>query len=442
MVDNKIILKKLFLEGLELSAPHHAIQESLCTGDGKIKIKDKQYPIDGRTVFLFAVGKAAVPMYQKASDILGNHITKSLVITSDREAAKSCMADEVIVGSHPLPDERSLKAGNRAVDFMKSIPSDALLINLISGGTSSLMTVPDKGVSIDELAELYKLLNNSGATIHEINTVRKHCSKIKGGKLLRHLDQEITLINLVISDVPNDDLSVIGSGPTAPDRSSFRDAHYLLLEYDLWKKIPASVRTHIEKGIRGEVEETVTPGKIPVLKHQSEIISSARMLADNIGDLASREGLKVTVADQPFNDDVETVVSSIVDAIVSDKTRDKSQREQPALFIFWGESTVQVRGDGKGGRNQELALRAACKIAGHPNITWLSAGTDGIDGPTDAAGAMVDGMTIKKAKENNIDPKSYLSDNDSYHFHEQMGTLLKTGPTGNNLMDMVMVLVE
>ncbi|WP_445665898.1 glycerate kinase type-2 family protein [Fodinibius sp. AD559] len=441
-MDSTTFLKNLFLKGLELCSPHRAIQESLQCNGNKIKVSDRQYPIDERPVYLFAVGKAAVPMYEQASEILGDYITKSLVMTSDQEAARSCQADGVIVGSHPLPDKCSFGAGNRAVDFMKSVPADAIVINLISGGTSSLLTMPVEGVSIDDLAELYKLLNNSGAAIHDINTVRKHCSKIKGGQLLRYLDPKISLVDLVISDVPNDELSIVGSGPTIPDGSSYQDAYHILLEYDLWDVTPESVRTHIERGIRGEVEETVTPKEAPIKKHQSEIISSARKLADKIGDLASQEGCKVMVAEEPFNKNVEDMSRSIAGEILPVTDQDKSQGKQPTLFIFWGESTVEVTGDGKGGRNQELALRGANKIAGNPNITWLSAGTDGIDGPTDAAGAIVDGRTIAKAKKKNIDPEYYLINNDSYHFHEQMNTLLKTGPTGNNLMDVVMVFVD
>jgi glycerate-2-kinase len=353
-------------------------------------------------------------MYEQASEILGDHITKSLVITSDREAATLCRAEEVIVGSHPLPDGRSLEAGNRTLDFMESIPPDAIVINLISGGTSSLLSLPADGISVDDLAATYELLNNSGAAIHDINTVRKHCSKVKGGQLLHYLDPKVTLIDLVISDVPDDELSMVGSGPTIPDWSSYQDAYHLLLEYDLWDKIPVSVRVHIEKGIRGEVQETVTPEEAPIERHQSEIISSASKLAQTIGTLASQEGVSVTVAEKPFNEEVEKVSRSIAETVLSTADRRKSQREQPALFVFWGESTVRVTGDGKGGRNQELALRGAIKIAGRPNITWLSAGTDGIDGPTDAAGATVYGTTIANAREKNLDPESYLSDSDSY----------------------------
>ena len=237
-MDSKILLKTLFLEGIERCSPHRAIQESLHVNGDEITIKNSHYSINGCPVCLFSVGKAAVPMYEKASEILGDHITKSLVITNDPEAAASCKADEVMVGSHPLPDDRSVETGNRTVDFMKDIPSNAILITLISGGTSSLLTVPAEGISAGDLANLYTLLNNSGAIIHDINTIRKHCSKVKGGQLLRYLNPKVTLIDLVISDVPDDELSMVGSGPTIPDWSSYQDAYHLLLEYDLWQTIP------------------------------------------------------------------------------------------------------------------------------------------------------------------------------------------------------------
>jgi glycerate-2-kinase len=441
-VDSTIFLKNLFLKGLEVCSPSRAVQEFLRVDENEINVKDRSYAVEGRPIYLFAVGKAAVSMYEQASKILAGYIIKSLVITNDQEAAKACNADRVIVGSHPQPDELSFEAGNKAVDFMKDVPPGAIVITLISGGTSSLLSLPAEGILNDDLSELYTMLNNSGATIHDINIVRKHCSKIKGGQLLRCLNPEVTLIDLVISDVPGDELSIIGSGPTTSDWSTYQDAYHVLLEYDLWKQTPASVRTHIEKGIRGEVAETVTPKEALIEKHQSEIISSAPKLAEKIKDLALQKGVQVECADKPFNKDVEEVAGAIADKVISTAKKDKSESNQPVLFIFWGESTVEVTGGGKGGRNQELALRGALKIAGYENITWLCGGTDGLDGPTDAAGAIVNGKTVVKARENNINLESHLSENDSYHFHEQMDTLLKTGPTGNNLMDIVMVLIN
>lgn len=324
------------------------------------------------------------------------------------------------------------------MEFMQEIPAEALVINLISGGTSSLLCVPADGISITDLSTTFELMNNSGTIIHDMNIVRKHCSKIKGGQLLHHIHSQCAVVDLVVSDVPNDDLSTVGSGPTIPDQSSYQNAYHILLQHKLWERVPQNIRNHIEKGIRGEVEETVDPQNDPIENHRSMVVSSALMLAKKVAELAKERNLEVTVADTPFNDDVQKVASVITDLVLS--KQDNTNGESPHMYIFWGESTVQVTGSGKGGRNQELALWAAMKIDGHKNITWLSAGTDGVDGPTDAAGAIVDGTTIAKAKERRMDPEMYLTENDSYHFHKKMETHLKTGPTGNNLMDLVMVL--
>ncbi len=433
------ILKDLFLSGLEACSPSQTVQAVAALEGAKLTIKEQEFDISGRPVYVLAVGKAAVPMYRAIEDLLGSHIHRSLVITPDNQKAQQCNADRVIIASHPVPERRSFKAGQKAVQFLKEVPENGLLLNMLSGGTSSLMCYPAEDISIEELNSVFGLLNDSGATISEINTVRKHCSQIKGGQLLRYLNTGAAMVDLVISDVPDDDLSVIGSGPTTPDLSTYQDAYHILLKYELWHCLPVSVRKHIEKGLNGERMETLKPGEDSLKQHQAHIISSARLLADKISELASRKGLSTQGAEEAFNCDVEKVSEKIAAEVLNVADENISQ---PTVFIYFGESTVQVTGDGKGGRNQELALRGAMKIAGRPNITWLSAGTDGIDGPTDAAGAIVDGTTISKAREQGLDPKEYLRNNDSYHFHEQMGTLVKTGPTGNNLMDLALVLIE
>ena len=432
-------LKELFLKGLEECSPGSAVKEAISLEGSVLHIKGQPFELTDRPLYLLAVGKAAVPMYEAVYEVLGKKVTESLVITSDPEQAESCGAGKVIAASHPTPDASSLKAGESAMNFVEEVPKDGMLVTLISGGTSSLMCYPAEGISIEELNRTFELLNNSGATIYEINTVRKHCSRIKGGQLLRRLKPSVPLVDLVISDVPGDDLSIIGSGPTVPDESTFQDAYHILLEYELWERLPDSVRVHIEKGITGEVPETLKEKDQQPEKHYSHIISSARMLAKRMAEIAERDGIESRVADSAYNEDVEAVAARIADEVMSDSGVNS---EKPKLFLFYGESTVSVTGSGKGGRNQELALRGALKIAGRENITWLSAGTDGIDGPTDAAGAIVDGSTISKAKGKGLEPESFLKNNDSYHFHKQMGTLLKTGPTGNNLMDVVMVLVS
>lgn len=432
-------LKHLFLESLEQRSPSRSVSEYLSfnRSRGKLKVGNQQFEISEHPVYVFAVGKAAVPMFEAAYDILRKSISGSLVVTSDKEQADFCTANKTIVGSHPVPDEQSLKAGREAKQFFEQLPSGSVLITLLSGGTSSLLCLPADGISVGDLNHTFELLNNSGATISEINTVRKHCSQLKGGQMLAWLDPDVYLVDLVISDVPGNDLSIIGSGPTAPDNSTFQNARDILVGNDLWDNIPESVRSHIENGLSETVPETIKPGWDPLHEHQSYIISSADQLTNTIAELAQDEGYEAIVAEKAYNDDVAVVASEISDRL--EETLQSSAR--PILLIFYGESTVTVTGEGKGGRNQELALRGALKIA-EKNVSWLSAGTDGIDGPTDAAGAIVDGKTIDEAKKQGINPERYLENNDSYHFHEKMGTLLKTGPTGNNLMDVTLLLVS
>lgn len=431
---SKEYLQHLFQQGLAACSPSQVLEDTLQLDQKMLTIQNQQLDLTDRPVYLLAVGKAAIPMMETTLRILQKHVKKSLVITPEDEASISFDIDELVIGSHPTPDDHSMEAGKRAVRFMQNIPKDAICITLISGGTSSLMCLPVSDISIQDLNKTYDLLNNSGATIHQINTIRKCCSKIKGGQLLNFLNPNVTIVDLVISDVPNDDLSVIGSGPTISDHISFGEAGKILQQLELMEKLPKTVRNYIETGISVGKE---IGGTDPLFDHYSYVISSAEKLAHKIGELAHTNNIGSWVARAPFNKDVESVATMIVDQIMNSSSDDGSK-----LFIFYGESTVIVKGEGKGGRNQELALRGAIKIQAQRNITWLSAGTDGIDGPTDAAGAIVDEATITEARQRDIDPQEFLSENDSYNFHQKMDTLLKTGATGNNLMDLVLVLVQ
>ena len=436
-MNSKKLLPELFHDTLKICSPSNSIASVLKVQNGQCNIKDQQFNLNTHPVYVLSVGKASALMYDSVQDKLGDFITDSLVITPEQKQASACKANSVIVGSHPTPDEKSYKAGKAAVTFLEEVSENALLLCLISGGTSSLMCVPAENISISDLNRTFHLLNNSGASIHEINTVRKHCSKIKGGQLLRHVCSGAAIVDLVISDVPDDDLSVIGSAPTIEDATTFQEAYHILLQYQLWKDLPDNVRTHIEKGLNGQVPETLKPGKKPHHRHHTYVISSAQKFAQNLGNFASQKGYEVWISEKAYNENVETVAEEMVNHTLSSLSP-----RIPQLFIFYGESYVKVTGEGKGGRNQDLALRGALKIDGNANVTWLSAGTDGVDGPTDAAGAIVDGTTITKARKLNMDPVDYLERNDSYHFHLKAGTLFQTGPTGNNLMDVTLIAVD
>jgi glycerate-2-kinase len=357
-----------------------------------------------------------------------------ICITPDGQAPE----EYSIISSHPIPDQKSINAAEKLIQFIEHIPDQSLVFFALSGGASALICKPAGNIALDDIKIINKKLIASGASIHEINSVRKHLSAIKGGQLLTHFNENTNLVDLIISDVPGDDLEIIGSGLTVPDSSRFQDAFDALLKYKLWEKCPESIHSHIEKGLAGDVPETLKPGNDPVQNHRSYIIGSARKLAEKMAQIVEEKGYKPWIAEEPYNQPVEKVIE-----MVAGKIKNLiEESNHPVALIFYGESTLKVTGNGKGGRNQELALRGALQIADMDDVTWLSAGTDGIDGPTDAAGAVVDGNTIKQAQEKGLNAREFLQNNDSYHFHDQMGTLVKTGPTGNNVMDVVLILVE
>jgi glycerate-2-kinase len=427
------LVKQFFLDTLEAMKPSNLIDKTVSNRGNKISINKIALECKNRPLYGVAVGKASRLMASALKKKLGLFTSDMLCITPDQQD----LEPYCISSSHPVPDESSQKAADKLIHFVEAIPPRSIVFFLLSGGASALICKPANGIRLQDIQTVNTLLLHSGAAIHEINCVRKHLSAIKGGQLLSHFQPDCTLIDLVISDVPSDDLENIGSGPTIPDSSTFQDAYDTLLRYNLWERIPGSARRQIEKGLTGEVPETLKKGEDLVKSHHSCIIGSARLFAQKMANQANRQGFDTFVADEAFNDNVKKVAGRISKKIKQIKDRQKSKS---ALF-FYGESTVEVSGGGKGGRNQELALRGAIEIEGMNDVTWLSVGTDGIDGPTDAAGAIVDGSTIAKAKRKGLDAEQFICDNNSYHFHEQMGTLLKTGSTGNNMMDVTAVLI-
>jgi glycerate-2-kinase len=426
------LAKQLFLKTLEETKPSSLVRDVITKNKDSISVEETTFEYKNRPVYGIAVGKASRPMIAALKEKLNIPPSNLLCITPEQDNLEGYC----ISSSHPLPDANSRKAADALIQFVENLPPEAVVFFLLSGGASSLLCKPAEGLRLQDLKSTNALLLRSGASIHEINSVRKHLSAIKGGQLLSHFPPDCTLIDLVISDVPSDNLENIGSGPTVPDSSTFRDACDTMQQLDLWDQMSKSVKRHLKKGLSDKISETPKPGHDPLSEHHSYIIGSAEIFAHTLAKIARQEGRTTRVANEPFNEDVSQVAEKITDKINQNVNPDTN-----CALIFYGESTVKVSGDGKGGRNQELALRGALEIEGMDNVTWLSAGTDGIDGPTDAAGAIVDDSTITNAKEKGLNVQKYLSENDSYHFHEQLGTLLKTGPTGNNVMDSVLILI-
>ncbi len=347
---------------------------------------------------------------------------------------------QVFEGSHPFPDDNSVSASYELLDLARQIPKDSTVIFCLSGGASALLCIPPYGVEIDEIRILYKLLLNSGASIQQMNIVRKHVCDLKGGKLGEELSH-VRLVTLVESDVPGDDVSTIGSGPTVPDPSTYTDAISVLKEFRIWDAVPTSLKQHLLFGEEGVIPENPKPEDVHHSNHTLQIVSKSIGLAETISKNLKDHGYDVWLAEKSYSGDVKSVSKQMCSKAITVLSGNDSLKK-PAALIFHGESTVAVKGSGKGGRNQELALIAALSVEGQHYISMLSIGTDGIDGPTDSAGAIINSLTTLKARKKGISPESFLQQNNSYVFHDEMNTHLKIGATGINLMDLQVVLID
>ena len=387
-----------------------------------------------RRILVVGAGKAGHTMARAAERVLGSRITAGLINTKYGHVAK-LRRIELNECGHPVPDERGVEGARRIAEIAAQAGADDLVICLISGGASALMPLPAEPVTLGEKQETTRLLLASGANIHEINAVRKHISRIKGGQLAR-LACPATVEALLLSDVIGDDLDVIGSGPTAPDASTFARALEILDKYGIRQKTPAAVRERLELGAAGEIPETPKPGDQVFRRTRNRVIGSNRLAVDAAARHARELGFHTLVL-STFVEGETREIARMHAAIAREIAVANRPIKRPACIITGGETTVTLRGNGLGGRNQEFALAAALDIAGLENVMVLSAGTDGTDGPTDAAGAIADGRTLARGP----CAAAFLANNDAYHYFEPLGDLIKTGPTGTNVMDVRIVLV-
>jgi len=387
-----------------------------------------------RDIYVIGAGKAGASMAQAAERVLGKRITAGLINVKDGHVAK-LRRIELNECGHPVPDARGVAGSRRIAGIAASARKGDLVLCLISGGGSALMPLPAAPVTLEEKQAVTRLLLNCGANIHEINTVRKHISAIKGGQLAR-LAAPATVESLLLSDVIGDDLDVIGSGPTAPDVSTFAATSAILERYGILDRVPASVRTRLEQGMRGEIPETPKPDDPVFARVRNTVVGSNRLALDAAAARARQFGFRTLIlasGTQGETRDVARMHAAIAREIVEAGHPVKP----PACIITGGETTVTIKGDGLGGRNQEFVLAAAIDLAGLPDTVVLSAGTDGTDGPTDAAGAVADGETLVRKS----DAREYLDRNDSYRYFQSLNDLLIIGPTNTNVMDIHIVLV-
>jgi glycerate 2-kinase len=387
-----------------------------------------------RNIYVVGAGKAGASMAHAAERVMGKRITAGLVNVKDGHLAK-LRRIELNECGHPVPDVRGVSGAERIARIAAAAGEDDLVLCLISGGGSALLPLPAAPVTLEEKQAVTRLLLNCGANIHEINAVRKHISAIKGGQLAR-LAAPAAVEALLLSDVIGDDLDVIGSGPTAPDASTFAATHAILERYGILDRVPSSVRERLEQGLRGEIPETPKPADPIFARVRNTIVGSSRLALDAAARRAREFGFRTLILASGIQGETRDVARMHA-AIAREIVETGRPIKPPACIITGGETTVTIKGDGLGGRNQEFVLAAAIDIAGLPETAVLSAGTDGTDGPTDAAGAIADGETCHRKS----GAQQYLDRNDSYHYFEALGDLLITGPTNTNVMDVRIVLV-
>ncbi len=437
--------KAIFRESLRPVNPYGAVKNFVRIENDRLilgKDGEDRNTIDLKQfdrVSLVGGGKATAPMARAMEALLGDRIHKGLINVKYGFTDKLSVTRTVEAG-HPLPDENGVKGTEAIMDFLTKASDKDLIISLISGGGSALLCQPAQGISLREKQAVTGMLLDCGASIDEINAVRKHISAAKGGQMARAAFPA-TVVNLMLSDVVGDKMDVIASGPFVPDSSTFEDALGILRKYDL-KDVPGSIVRRLEDGSKGRIPDTPKAGD-PVFLGVSNIIVGSNILALEAAEKKARELGYDTVILSSLIEGETRDVARVHCAILREICRSGRPTQKPACIISGGETTVTIRGKGLGGRNQEFCLASAVEIAGLPEkMVVLSGGTDGNDGPTDAAGAVVDPYTVERGGKMGLSAVDFLNNNDAYHFFEKTEDLLMTGPTNTNVMDVRLLLVR
>jgi len=449
-------LNDIVMEAIHAVDPYQSIRAATSYEQGILRIRggvfqsishprrpgdDTDFPFDTRRGNLYVVGagKASSRMAMAVEEILGDTITEGIIVTKYGYTEPLRRVRQIEAG-HPVPDRKGIQGAKEIEKLLKKTGGDDLVLVLISGGGSSLLPYPVKGISIQDKQRVTELLLSCGATIHEMNTIRKHLSFIKGGQLAK-MAAPSHILTFILSDVIGDDLSVIASGPTAPDESTFQDALDILSFYDLLGKIPPHVLEHLRRGSKQEIEETPS-GKDPIFKRvYFRFIGSNQIALEAASQKAEKLGYQSLILTNAACGEAREI-AKFFSAIARQVATIGQPISPPACILSGGEPTVTLRGKGKGGRSQEFALAAGLEIDGLPDTLIASIGTDGTDGPTDAAGGYTDGKMLKKAREKQLNAHDFLTQNNAYPFLKQLGYLIKTGPTGTNVMDIQIILCK
>lgn len=390
------------------------------------------------SVHVVGFGKAAASMAHAVEEILGDRIAGGIVTVKEGHALPLKRV-RVVEASHPIPDERGLNAAGEITGILESLGEGDLVICLISGGGSALLSLPVDGVSLADKGAATQALLDAGASIHEMNVLRKHLSRVKGGKLVR-MAYPATMVSLVLSDVVGDDPDTIASGPTVPDGTTYATCLEVVDRLRIRSKLPEPVLEHLEAGVEGGRPETLKVGDPAFARTHYVLVGHNALALRAAAEAAQSRGYRSLILSSHIVG--ETREAARMHAAIAIECRSTGHPiPPPACILSGGETTVTIRGRGKGGRNQEFALAAGIDLSGIPGVVLMSVGTDGTDGPTDAAGAVIDGTTVARAEAMGLDPRSALDENNAYPFFQELGDLLITGPTRTNVMDVRILLI-
>jgi glycerate 2-kinase len=438
-MNSREIAGQIFLSCVESVIPSKLIPPIISVRNNCLEAGSLVVPLDKvENIYVIGAGKASASMAAEIEKTDGLFITEGHVVVKYGHACKLKTIDVTEAG-HPVPDMNGYLGTESILKIAEKAGVNDIVICLLSGGGSALLADSPECVTAEEMMKLNEALVNSGASITEINAVRKHLSRVKGGQLAR-VAYPATLITLILSDVPDDKPEVVASGPTTPDSTTYAQALGVLAGYNLLSHIPENIIKSLEDGIAGKRPETPKIDDTAFARSYTLLIGSNKLALD-AGKLKSLEyNINPVIVDDQLQGDIISVSEYIVKTAL--RFRSDKNEIKPVCLLFGGETTLTMAGSGKGGRNQHLALLCAILLKDHPGITVLSAGTDGTDGTTDAAGAVVDSDTIPKAMNKNIDAEKFLNDFDSFHFFKKAGGHIITGPTMTNVMDIIVVIVE
>lgn len=429
----------IFAAGVAAVDPVAAVQRAVVRRDDVLGVDGVAYDLRRYAhVYVVGAGKAGATMAQGLASVLRERLSGGVIIVKYGHGVPVARVT-IQEADHPVPDAAGVQGAVALMRLAQQADANDLVFCLLSGGGSALLPAPSPGISLADKQWVTTQLLACGASIDEINTIRKHLSQLKGGQLAR-LVAPATLITLVLSDVVGDRLDVIASGPTVPDPTTYQDCLEIVQRYDLYARLPASVRTHLLRGQAGELPETPKGADPAFARCQTVIIGSNRIALHAARAAAQQCGYRTLLLSSSVQGEARQIARMYA-AIAQEIRHSGEPLAPPACVLAGGETTVTLQGDGRGGRNQELALAAALAIAGLDRVVLLSAGTDGSDGPTPAAGALADGGTVARARSLGMAPEAFLRRNDSYSFFHALDDLLITGPTGTNVMDLQILLV-